>query len=1069
MPSLRTNYCTLLGLLVLCAPGAPTVAAELPSWLPRYTLDVQLDLDQHQALVHERVTWTNRHARPATELILNNHAHFKLPEKDIGITAKMVEILRLTPGEQIDTEGRACDVRKTTLVEKLAAAPRTTQGQLTGRGVNRGDEPLHPPRRVITEPKEVQFNYQDGDDTTLRVPLPFAVEQGESVTVDLEIKMRLPQKQWRWGQWQGVTYLTNWLPVVAVYDDEGWHPVPFVPWHQPFYNEAGVYRARITIPADQTLVCSGVIEAEKDLGNGNKEYRVAADGMRDFAILCSARYKEIEAKAGNVRVRCFAFPEHEHYARIALQSAVDSITDYSRWIGPYPYPEFKVVESYFGWNGNECGGLILIDERIFAMTHMAEQFVDQLVAHETCHQWWYNQIGTNGYAETWMDESMATYFSYRRMVLKYGANDRLLKYPKVLGWMPNIRRDDYRYFGLYGTIGRGEATPVVQEMQKFGHIVNLFSMTYDKGSKIIGMIVERLGTDAFLDFIHRLYHRYQYRILTIADFQRELEEYTGQSWEDFFKNWLHGAGFSDWCLESVKIRKRPATWGRAAPDDLTSQGQALANREREMASREHEMASRERERPEPDEPIVSEKAPCTVTVTLRQKGEYTEPTVLGFALGKGEVYQVRVPIEPRAGVVEIDEAGARVETLSDHRVRVIVNLPRRPTQIAVDPDQVLPDREPGNNHWKPRVNVRFTPLYTFLDETDLTNYYDRWNVVFGPWFYGPTYDNPWFTRSTMFGFRAGAFRTQWFEGGVYTAYRTNYRDVVAGVDLVWPHWPFSHTEVGFIAEHRLAGSMGENQNASRGVGYARYIIDFGDSLYLQPFHFVETFGTISDNMLPFARETVPGAERFRQQSLAGLHHHINYLTPYWDAEGGFQMDTSYLIGATSSTGQGGTATTQLVTSQLAWVQGMPDGFGYLSDTRWAFRIFGAAGLPTRFEYYSMGGSDLFRGFDLAQRQGSLAWVASVEWRIPLAQRLHWDFCDRVVGIRNIYAALFSDTGAAYANGKRVGNIAEALGAGLRVDVAWFTFVERTILRFDTAKCINDNAPMQFWLGIEHPF
>ena len=34
----------------------------------------------------------------------------------------------------------------------------------------------------------------------------------------------------------------------------------------------------------------------------------------------------------------------------------------------------------------------------------------------------------------------------------------------------------------------------------------------------------------------------------------------------------------------------------------------------------------------------------------------------------------------------------------------------------------------------------------------------------------------------MFGVRAGAYRTQWCETGVYAAYRTNYRDIVVGVD-----------------------------------------------------------------------------------------------------------------------------------------------------------------------------------------------------------------------------------------------------------------------------------------------
>ena len=55
----------------------------------------------------------------------------------------------------------------------------------------------------------------------------------------------------------------------------------------------------------------------------------------------------------------------------------------------------------------------MIDERIFGMPHLARGYVDYLVSHEVCHQWWYNLVGTNGYCETWMDEGLATYFSHR--------------------------------------------------------------------------------------------------------------------------------------------------------------------------------------------------------------------------------------------------------------------------------------------------------------------------------------------------------------------------------------------------------------------------------------------------------------------------------------------------------------------------------------------------------------------------------------------------------------------------------------------------------------------------------
>src|SRR5207244_1229541 len=128
-----------------------------------------------------------------------------------------------------------------------------------------------------------------------------------------------------------------------------------------------------------------------------------------------------------------------------------------------------------------------------------------------------------------------------------------------------------------------------------------------------------------------------------------------------------------------------------------------------------------------------------------------------------------------SGAVQIHDGAVRVESGPDNAVRVEVLLPSPPTQIVVDPDRVLLDRNPTDNCWKPRVRVRVTPLYTSLEETDLTNSYDRWNVVLGPWIYGSSWRDPWYTRSTMAGVRAAVYRTQQAAVGTYLAYRTDDR------------------------------------------------------------------------------------------------------------------------------------------------------------------------------------------------------------------------------------------------------------------------------------------------------
>jgi hypothetical protein len=1076
----REDRAVITALLMLALATAPALAgpaaanaetaAPWPAWLPRYEVVMDLDVAAHCAHVRMKATWINPQPIPTRQLVFNAHSRYVVPSGDIGLTAKTLELLRLAPGDSMGVKKPCCDIHRISLLNA------------TG------------------DPFVLDFRYEGDTKTTLVVPLPRVIRAGEAVTVLIELTMLLPPKQGRWGQWQGVTTLSNWLPVFAYYgpckkiqpaapparhlvpmSSCEWQPTPFIPWHQPFFNESSHYRVRATLPADQQIACTGSIVNKRLLADGRQQVDIVAPGVRDFAFLCSARYQVFEGfvayprkeppKAPSedtlhaprrvahtstvpaptgVRIRILASPEHEYYARQMVHIAEQAITAYSKWFGPYPWPEFTIAEAFFGWNGNECSTLVMIDERVFAMPQLAGNFVDYLVSHEICHQWWYNQVGTNGYCETWMDEGLATYFSHRLLDQKIGKNNNLMTFPKGLGWLPNIPRETYRSYGLYGALGRGDNGPVVRPMSEFGHVANLFSMTYDKGSRIVGLIEDRLGSAAFLDFMSRVFHRYRYRILRVADFQHELEAYTGRSWEEFFQNWLYGPGVTDWCIEKVKVQPPPKC----------------------VRSK----SSRVDSRYPIDDPRFTR-----VTIVLHQKADISEPTVLGIALPGQKGYPIRIPILPRAEGYDWDEPPARIEPLGDNRLRIELSLAETPTQIAVDPDQILVDRNPANNFWKAPVRYRVTPLYTFLEETDITTSYDRWNVIVGPWIYGTAYYDAWYTRTTatMVGLRAGLYRTQSFTGGVYTGYRTDYRDVVAGVDGLFDHWPDSHFQVGFDVEQRLAQFYAGQNDAKRGVLFGRYIFKYGSSLYLPPMEFMESFVTYQDNFLPFdVNPTIQGV-RFNRTTTAGFHYRKDYLTPYWNPEGGFRFDFWYEGGFAQ---EPVTVGMQKLSSQLSFVQALPDfskhvagvpwlstPLSWLGASRLAMRVYGGTSEPNRGEFFSMGGSMYFRGFSLAERQGSTIWVGSAEWRLPVARNLNLSACDRVFRLQNIDVVPFYDVGNVYTYDHSVGPIAHAVGTSFRFDVSWFSFVERTLLRFDIAKSLNVSTPIQFWFGVGVPF
>ncbi len=1004
----------LLGIVFLALVPTPAAAAEPPPWLPRYDLNLRVDTQQRLVTARQRITWINRHQRPAKELVFNVHARYTIPDKDVGLLAKMVELLRLAPSEALSFDGPALEMQKVHVFTSLSPGQDdVADGQRTA-----------------------DIHFAKDNPTALVVPLPREVGPGDAVTVELVFTVKVPFKKGRWGQWAGVTTLAQWLPVLAFYDNQGWQPAPFIPWHQPFFNEAGIYSVTLTAPADQKIACTGSIQQSLDLGNGWKDHHVAPTVARDFALICSNRFQEFEGQAGPVKIRVLALPEHEYYAREFVKIAAEAIPAYSRWFGPFPYPQFTIVESYFGWNGNECGDLVMIDERMFNMPHAARNFLDYLVSHEICHQWWYNVVGTNGYAETWMDEGLATYFSHRLITQKQGKNNELLTFPAALKWLPNIHRDDYRNYGLLGVVGRGDAKPTISKMDDFGHLANLSAITYDRGSKIVGMIEERLGEAAFLDFMRRIYAKYQFQILRVADFQRELEEYTDRSWQDFFQNWLFSTAACDWSVDKVEMPRRP-------------------------------LVGKARHRQEP----------TRVVVHLRQHDKCNEPCVLGICLDGGDGYQIRIPIHPELPHLDIPEVHAcvdsRVNAGGQAVVKVELDLPSAPTQVSVDPDNVLLDRNPTNNHWRHRLRWRFTPLYTMLEEIDVTNAYDRWNVIAGPWVYSASYSDPWYSRSPMMGLRAGVYRTQQFSGGAYLAYRTDDSNVIAGVDAVLDHFPWPRTQVGINVEQSLLTIGHDSVSCSRGVLYGRYILTYGSSFYLPPFEYVETFGNIQNRCLPLPRHPA-GGDLFNEQYALGIHYHKNFLTPYWDPEGGLALDATYRGGLPIGPDDG----FHQLFGEVSWVKKFPDPFGnlsdlpllaWLTDTRLAFRLFGAAAVPDRGLFFSLGGGDHFRGFDLSERQGSLAWTGSVEWRIPLACDLTWDVCDHFLGLRNIYVAPFYDVGDTYLHGRSLGPVAHAVGLGLRLDIAWLNLIERTMVRIDVAKTVNADSPVQFWFGIRHPF
>lgn len=765
----------------------------IPPGLPVYEINARLDLDRKQVAARQRVQFTNRSKVPVRELVFHVYPRYQVQSSDRVALTKTLEVLRLSPDEAMDAQGR-----------------RMTVGAVRAQG------------------RSIPFSFDPKLDTIMIVPLGREVPPGEAVVLEIDFVVDLPDYWGRWGHHRGITYLLNWYPVLAHHDDNGWERTPFVPWHQPWHQEAGHYTVRFDLPENQVVASTGRITRRDPLPEKRQLITITGAPARDFAFVCSDRFEVLEEQVGATRVRVVAFPEHGRNAQRVMQFAQEVIPLYEGWFGPYYDEEFEIAPSFFGWNGNECSGLVLLDDRVMRLPAPGVRYLDHLVTHETLHQWFWNVVGSDGYAETFMDEGIVNGITAIRLDKKYGRNGPLITWPGALSWLPTIGREDLRLAGYYGWRARGNNGTVIQDLGKMGNLGSLFSLAYDRGGKVIGMIHNRLGPDRFNAFLGKVYFDYAFKTFRYEDLKRELAAFDPSfDWRQFLDGWLIEHRETDWALARVDVDR-----------NVTGAG--------------------ERE----------------VTVEIQQKGQMLEPTVVLCRCGDVDL---RVPIWPDRGSYDVPNARVEHQEKTDKWV-VRVQAPAAPSQVMVDPDHALLDAAPDNNRWKPEVAWRLTPFVTPMDESSQFQAYDRPSIVAGPFI----------DQYARGGLKVGIQRVDHWSITGWAGTEPALREAIFGGQATLYHFPWPKWSAGVFYEEGLYNFYND-QRHSGGRAFMRYRFLESPSFLLDDQGFAELyFGTGWE----FWQGDDGRPVQTGQLRAFGARFHMSTLFPYWDPVEGYLIEAS---------------------------------------------------------------------------------------------------------------------------------------------------------------------------------
>lgn len=152
-----------------------------------------------------------------------------------------------------------------------------------------------------------------------------------------------------------------------------------------------------------TVASSGAPEPNGDA----TRYTLTAG--RAFVFSMSRDYQVATEPVGDVTVFSYYSPPSKGAGRAALIASAQAIDIYTKRFGPYPHKTLSVVMADFN-DGMEYSAFFYLPRDFYNLyDNTIQNYLVFVAAHETAHQWWFEQVGNDQALQPWLDEALATY------------------------------------------------------------------------------------------------------------------------------------------------------------------------------------------------------------------------------------------------------------------------------------------------------------------------------------------------------------------------------------------------------------------------------------------------------------------------------------------------------------------------------------------------------------------------------------------------------------------------------------------------------------------------------------
>ena len=214
-------------------------------------------------------------------------------------------------------------------------------------------------------------------------------------------------------------------------------------------------------------------------------------------------------------------PIYEAAATAALNTSAQAIEIFSQRFGPYPHATLAVVINNFN-DKIKFSALYFHSAGLYNLYDGSmSNLVVSVAAHETAHQWWFEQVGNDQALQPWLDEALCAYSEH---VYYESASPA-----SIDQWWWIYRVDAYNPQGW-----------VDIPIYAGGGFQPYTNAVYFRGAHFLDELRARLGDEAFFAVLQTYLGQQQGKIATAEGFFRLLREQTTVDFSDleraYFQN-----------------------------------------------------------------------------------------------------------------------------------------------------------------------------------------------------------------------------------------------------------------------------------------------------------------------------------------------------------------------------------------------------------------------------------------------------------------------------------------------------------------------------------------------------